>query len=135
MTGNHTDADDSTTSVPAFLILFPQMAIAVIGWFRVMLSINRLTWTPNAVEKAGFGLILISSGVRVVGALATRTSNVVLQFAAASMASLMWWTAFIIIINDSLTIPSVQQRKSLALVLVTSMLWEAHSRIMVSMDV
>lgn len=128
------DADASYT-IPAYVIVFPQLAIAIMGWFRTLLSLNRLTWNPSRVEVAGFVLLLGSAMLRCIGAFATRTSGMLLQFLAACIASVMVWTSFIIIFNNNFVLPSTQQWQSLVIVLVVSLLWEVHSRIMVSMIV
>lgn len=112
------------------IILFPLIAISLTTFFQFTYSMNRWRGVKNVnrPQQIGLLLLLFSSLVRWFCSLANVFSLIYIQFIAGMLGSVFAWTSFVIIYNDSLTIPSRQQMESLIFQLITSVLWELVAR-------
>ena len=125
-----------TSKIPPGLLLLPHLAIQFISWIQVVLSLNRFSGIARFTRAEVFGLIvyICTAFVRWTASLATTNASFVFQVTAAVIGGLMSFTAFIIIYNDRIDLPTRQQRNSILLVVVITTLWETVSRMMMSVD-
>ena len=118
------------------LLLLPHLAIQIVTWIQIVLSLNRFNGIMRFTrpEIAGLVIYLCTAFVRWTASLATTNASFMFQVVTACIGGLMSFTAFIIIFNDRVDMPTRQQRNSLLLVLVITSLWEAVSRMMMTVD-
>ena len=132
-------ATNSTDPYPApvfyFLALLPQLGISITSWFQVILSMNRFKAFRefSIPERVGLCLYIFSAFVRVVSGASSAFDGFALQLISGCLASLINFASFLIVYNDSLTLPSRQQLQSAFLILVTTGLWEVYTRIFMSL--
>ena len=119
-----------------FLILLPHVGIALVSWIQTVLSLNRFS-SPRRItrpELLGLSLFLSSAIVRWLTSIATRKATFRTQVFGASTGSLMAFSAFVVIYNDRIDLPSRQQANSLLLVLVVTALWETVTRLILDLE-
>tara|TARA_Y100000739_G_C20233583_1_gene295527 strand:- start:37 stop:456 length:420 start_codon:yes stop_codon:yes gene_type:complete len=117
--------------------VLPQIGISVIGWFSTILSLNRFRFKVreySSPEKIALVLYIIASFTRVVAGGATVRKNFAMQLLSGILGSLLTFTAFIMIYNNNIDLPSKQQLQSIFLVIITTGLWEIHSRIFMTIN-
>lgn len=109
------------------------VVIKVVGWVQTIFSLNRYRGLLHFTVPERFALALcVTAGfTRVIASLATSEESFVLQMWAAGVSSMLVWASFIILYNDSISLPSRQQTQSIGLGLVTTGLWELNSGIIV----
>ena len=112
-----------------------QAAIAALGWAQTILSLNRYRGLRRVTGAEWYALLIqmASGGVRVVASMATASSSFALQLTAATVGALLSWTAFLIVYNDAVRLPSFQQAQSVGLGLVSTALWELNGRLIVGL--
>ena len=122
----------STSSAVAWLTAV-QVTISLVSWAQSLLTFDRWRWTNafSAAEFLGLGLYLVAAAVRVVAGVATAISSLAVQLLAAVLGSLLAWSAFLIVYNDAIRLPSRQQFQTVALGVVSTFLWEMSSRLVV----
>jgi len=125
---------DATGGMLASLVA-TQLAIAAFGWAQTILSLNRFRGLRRITHAEWYALAINmgSAAVRVVASLAAASASFALQLTAATVGSLLSWTAFLLIYNDEVRLPSWQQTQSIALGLVSTAMWELNGRIIVSL--
>jgi len=113
------------------IILFPLIAISIITFFQFMYSMNRWRGLINISrpQQIGFLILTFASLIRWCSSMANIFSLVYIQFISGMFGSVFVWTAFVIIYNDTLTVPSRQQLEALVFQLVASGLWELVARL------
>ena len=116
------------------LLLLPHLAIQFVSWMQIVLSLNRFSGVTRFTrpELIGLCIYIFTAFVRWTASLATTTSSFIFQLVVASIGGMMSFTAFIIIYNDRIDLPTRQQRNSIILVIVTTALWETVSRMLMS---
>lgn len=121
-------------SIPPVLLLLPHLAIQFVSWMQIVLSLNRFSGVTRFTrpELIGLCIYIFTAFVRWTASLATTTSSFIFQLVVASIGGMMSFTAFIIIYNDRIDLPTRQQRNSIILVIVTTALWETVSRMLMS---
>lgn len=119
-----------------YLILLPQAGIGILSWVQIILSMNRYQGIAHLkpIELLALTLFNISAAVRWVGSLALRTRSFEYQITAAVMGSILTWTAFVLIFNARLALPSRQQWGALIMTLVLTVLWEINGRLVFDID-
>ena len=118
------------------LLLLPHLAIQFISWIQVVLSLNRFNGISRFTRPEVFGLFvyICTAFVRWTASLATTNASFSFQATTAVVGGLMSFTAFVIIYNDRISLPTRQQRNSILLVVVITTLWETVSRMMMNVD-
>jgi hypothetical protein len=130
-TSNVTLGEVSGT-VDRVVLLFPHLAIQVISWLQVVLSLNRfrgffLLTTP---ELVGLGMYTTSAVIRWAASLAARNAAFYFQLSLALVSAMLGWGAFVIIYNDRIELPTRQQMSSIGLVVLVTVLWEVVTRLL-----
>jgi hypothetical protein len=117
-------------------VIVPQVFISIISWAQLILSLNRFTSVRNftRIDIFGLFLFLLGGGLRWISALAVRTHSLPFQICCAALGTLIKTTAFIIIYNCEMTLPTKQQVIALLLSAVITSLWEVQTRLVFSLD-
>ena len=117
------------------IVVLVQLLISIVSWLSLILSLNRWRSFRNvsAPEAVGFGLYVFVATVRVVGALATRTSDPVVQFFMSTTSSVLTWLIFVLLYNNALAPPTHQQWMALPFTLILNTLWEVQSYAIVNL--
>lgn len=128
---------DAPSALHPGWIVLPHVAIALVNWGNIILSLNKFRGLRafTAPEYLALFILMVSALVGGVTSLATRTSQFYFQLSAAFVRALMTWAAFVLVFNGSLTPPTLQQSQALVLALVSTGLWEVINRMMVVVDV
>lgn len=115
--------------------ILPQLGISLLEWIQIILSLNmfRSALRFSRYELVALALYLIAAFVRVVAGAATVVQNLALQITAGIVASLLTYSGFVIIFNQSWALPSRQQLGGGIFVLVPTVLWEVHTRLFLDM--
>jgi hypothetical protein len=123
-------------AMPPSLLLLPHLAISLVSWMQIVLSLNRFSGVARFTrpEMVGLCIYIFTAFVRWTASLATTNASFLFQLGAASIGGMMSFTAFIIIYNDRIDIPTRQQRNSIVLVMLITALWEAVSRMLMNTD-
>ena len=118
------------------MVIVPQFFISVISWMQLILSLNRFTSIRNftRVDVFGLSLFLLGGVLRWIAALAVRTHSVFFQISCAALGTVIKTTAFIIIYNCELKLPTRQQLIALILSMVITSLWEIQTRLVFALD-
>ena len=119
-----------------YLVFLPQLLISVTAWLQLILSLNRFTSIYNFTRIDLFGLVLFLLGgvVRWVAALAVRTHSFAFQLFCAGLGNLIRSTAFVIVYNCALILPTRQQIVALILSVIITLLWEIQTRMIFDID-
>lgn len=122
----------SRTAENVYLLLLPQLAISVVSWAQIILSINKFKGACSFRETDVWGLLILIHGafMRWIATLATRTSPIWFQMTAALVAAAIGWTSFVVIFNEDFLLPTRQQTLSLVMSLVVTVLWETNNRML-----
>ncbi len=119
----------------SYVLFAPQLAISLTSWIQIVFAINKYNGVCKFRTTDLWGLLLLthSAFVRWIASLATRTSSLHFQIAAALIAATIGWTSFIIIFNESFVLPTRQQTWSLLMSLLVTLLWELNNRLLFSL--
>lgn len=130
-------ADEADPVLNQALIVVSLIAVhfanAIFSWVQIILSLNRYQGIVRITFAEWIALLIyVGAGiVRVVASLATASSTLALQMTAATIGSLLAWSSFIVLYNDSVSLPSRQQMQSIVLGLGSTVLWELNGRLIV----
>jgi len=118
-----------------FLILIPQVAISLLSWVQIVLSINRFDGVLEIgrINLWGLLLFLYTAFLRWIATLALRTELFHFQWLAALLAATIAWVGFVVIFNGDFFIPTRQQALSLLASLAITMLWEVNNRMLIQL--
>lgn len=112
------------------VILLPHLGIAVLSWAQILFSINRYRGV-NKLTRADLWSLLIflhSAFVRWIGAIAIRASPTY-QILSSTIGATLAWISFVLIFNQDVLLPTIQQTWALGFALVLNLLWELSNRL------
>lgn len=114
-----------------FHALLPQLGISIVQWSQVIFSLNKFRhiYHINKYEYFALCLYIAAAFVRVVSGATGVMDYFFMQVASSVIASTLAFSGFIIIFNNSLTLPSRQQGISIVLIGITTTLWTVHNTI------
>jgi hypothetical protein len=112
-----------------------QFSISTLWWWSLVLSFNRGASLRrlSVPDVSGYFVYVFVVFVRVVGAMATRTNDPVVQFSMSLIASSLTWFVFVLIYNNAVAAPTRQQWLALPLSLVVTFLWECQNYVIVNL--
>ena len=112
-----------------FYALLPQLGISIVQWSQVIFSLNKFrhVYHINRYEYFALGLYVAAAFVRVVSGAAGVMDYFWMQVASSVIASTLAFSGFIIIFNNTLSLPSRQQGISVVLIGITTTLWAVHN--------
>lgn len=117
------------------IVFLPHVTISVVSWLQLLFSMNRYRGMLHfsSVDLWSLLLFLHSGVVRWVSALAAKTSSFSFQIWSASVATVITWTAFVIVFNGGFVIPTRQQWMSMVFSLVVAGMWEVSYRLVLEL--
>ena len=115
----------------ATIVIAPQVAISVVSWLYLVLSMNRYRGVFNfrRVDLWSFLIYVHAGFIRWVAALALYKKDVAMQIVSSLLGSTLAWVSFVIVFNDAFLVPSYQQWVALVMSLVVTALWEVQNRL------
>ena len=119
-------------SYSQLIIIVPHLVIGVVAYLQTIFSLNRFQGLQKTTgpEAVSFGIFLVTGLVRWVNSLAAMTSSFAIQLTCGIIASMLSWSAFVILYNNKIELPSRQQMESLLFSLLSAALWETVTRLM-----
>lgn len=131
-TSQDTDTETGYSSL-YYLAFLPQFGISLVGWAQTIFSLNRYRGLGAFTRPELYALFLYMVGAftRVTAGASTIGDNFALQMTSAILGSLLSYSAFLLIYNNAVELPSRQQVQSSVLVVTLTVLWEIHGKIFV----
>lgn len=110
------------------LLTVSTLAIGLVTWLQIMLSMNLLTTRRRTGVRFGAILLYVSASIAwLASSFAILQRDSVAQFATSLIGSLVSWLGFITLFNGNFLPPTRQQVGALPIILLLALLWEART--------